>query len=302
MLNTVELGSWEEFEKIIKLRIEWQIDNRVDKDSGTSLASPFLFRGQPNSDWGLDTTLERNLGGNKTVVFYHNLISQILPELETFTGKKWNIASEITSNIIGIHELSESVQRLLPLEYMSYLRHHGFPSPLLDWSYSPYVAAYFAFRDMSSNAEKIAVFEYYQAYNYEPEKVRRSIITPLWSLEGIRNNKRHFLQQSIYTLCVQEGEQASFSHHETVYKVANESAANKKHSKAEFITKYVLPASERENALMHLEMHNINSFSLIGSEESLLETLFLRVASPYKALKVKAPNLYSSLEHERGHF
>jgi len=28
---------------------------------------------------------------------------------------------------------------------MTRLRHHGFPSPLLDWPQSPYIAAFFAF-------------------------------------------------------------------------------------------------------------------------------------------------------------
>jgi FRG domain len=29
--------------------------------------------------------------------------------------------------------------------YMTHLRHNGFPSPLLDWSKSPHIGAYFAF-------------------------------------------------------------------------------------------------------------------------------------------------------------
>lgn len=46
--------------------------------------------------------------------------------------------------------------------YMAYLRHAGFPSPLLDWSQSPFVAAFFAFRDdqLIVKSEKRRIYAY----------------------------------------------------------------------------------------------------------------------------------------------
>ena len=84
-----------------------------------------------------------------------------------------------------------------------------------------------------------------------------------------RNNPRHYLQQSVYTICLQNV-------HGKIYFSEHEDPDLTGESDRTYITKYVIPASERVTALHNLDAYNINSYSLFGSEESLLETLFLR--------------------------
>jgi len=264
MITVKEFETWPDFEEFIKRR-HWsdpENDPRI-----VSVGPSHIFRGQPDASWGLETSLERFMGQNQNMFDYFRMIEKIRPEIETFIDRTWELPNQ-DEYLSWLNNPDSSMHGIPCFEYMAYLRHHGFPSPLLDWTYSPYIASYFAFREISSKAETVAIFEYY----WDPAQFPQLSDTPKIFRLGndIRTHKRHYLQQSVYTICCNRANgSAHYANHQDLY-----SQSESPHS----VTKYILPASEREKVLWSLEPYNINAYSLLGTEESLLETLYIRVS------------------------
>lgn len=256
MLKTEDLASWASFEDAVKQEMSQELFYNAPRRS--------IFRGHPDAEWPLTTTLERIIGRNMLVEKYFALINQIQTRIETFTNQKWDLPS-----YEDFRKTIEYPSRIdhQTFVYMTYLRHFGFPSPLLDWTKSPFIAAYFAFRDVSNPAKKIAIFMNSVSLDaHMMPLTEHSYIFPIG--KSPRNNKRHEFQQGIYTICLkEENDGIYFSNHEDSG-IDNEQSDH-------VVTKFTLPASERVSALHALQAYNVNSYSLFGTEESLLESLFL---------------------------
>src|SRR5438067_8314602 len=128
------VDSWNEFEReLIALRQQRQANQSL-------LDSSLLFRGQENSGWLLETTLDRK---QERMLFkdYYRIIDRIRPQIETLADSKWPIPKyPVVENWVADYD-TFSIKiwsgRCPGYAYMAYLRHHGFPSPLLDWTRSP---------------------------------------------------------------------------------------------------------------------------------------------------------------------
>ena len=267
-MQTFEHSSWSDFAKSTEATLNRQAQEVV---------YPTYYRGQSDANWKLKTTLERYTGLNLGVISYYKMIEEILPNIETFTGKKWNlpIEEDFVANLARVVWPSKAPDSF---HYMAYLRHYGFPSPLLDWTYSPFVAAYFAFRDIAGKADSVAIYSYMESW--ESHGPYTTQIYPVYAHS--RNNKRHYLQQSVYSICLKETNGfLHFSDHEDPSLIDDNGGA--------YISRVTIPASERAIALHSLDAHNINAYSLFGTEESLLETMFVR-----KYIKVQREITYHS--------
>ncbi|MBL7152488.1 MAG: FRG domain-containing protein [Phycisphaerae bacterium] len=264
------LKTWEEFEEEL---VELNIETERLREEGRGFVSPILFRGQSDSKWRLDSTLKRAVRG---MVFstYLERIRNIENTISTYTCSDWKISSKIGSYLKKadwnwLLLLSES-DFLAIVEFMVYLRHHGFLSPLLDWSNSPYVAAFFAFDRQFEKLkdEQVAIFALREyccgGKNFAMEKPH---IVGIGS--NLRTHKRHYLQQTEYTICGKRQKQEYiFCSNEDAELPTDEPAIPQ-----DVVKKYIIPASEQKKVINKLKLMNITKYSLFGTEDALIQSL-----------------------------
>lgn len=274
-----DLNSWEEFkERLEKIQEETQELNKNSRKNAhgpTPLVSEPLYRGQSNHTWHLESTLERKRR-NMTLYEYFDMLQSIKPKVEETSGISWPSFPNINNfQLQNIYQFTEKLKDTLG--YMTFLRQHGFPSPLLDWTSCPYTASYFAFESIDSNTERVAIYFFrHQTGLYSANP--RSPLEPNMDLVGhdIDNTSpRHFKQKTRYTLCIKNPNNGRFLSNYIIANMEedinnpglsiNDNRIEDIPEAGNVVRKYTIPATEKEKVLKELESKEINRESLFES-------------------------------------
>ena len=157
----------------------WVLDQKSENDG-------LIFRGQESSLYKLETTFHRT---NRRDLIRFGM--EAVPLLNRY------LSSELNRHFNLNMDYSE-------LLYIA--QHHGFPTPLLDWTNSPFVAAYFAFHKLAKSADKGRV----RIYIFDKLKWGNRFGNGLYNIDepspcfvpfdvNSINNSRAFPQQSLVT-------------------------------------------------------------------------------------------------------
>lgn len=221
-----------------------------------------LFRGHSDHSWNLKTTLERYTNNVFTEGSYGSILACIQPAVN----------SQIERQILlgDVNKMNSDSYFACPshYEFMVYARHHGFPSPLLDWTKSLYVALFFAYQKADVN--DVALMAYIPSLKGgsggwvgEP---RINVLSTI-----VDSHARHFVQQGTYTVSVKHDANKNW-----VYCDHNEAIELSDNRYENIVYKFILPVELKKSILKKLYEMNITPFTLYGGEDALMETMALK--------------------------
>lgn len=205
----------------------------------------YIFRGQKDADWKLVSVFDRNYGKLPFDSKQH-LETKLLYEF-----KRMCIEWEGKENFkhYDIHEV------------MSAGQHYGLPTRLLDWTYSFYIASFFAFCEEAASSHAAiwiinSEHEIWQGrYGVSIEK------------SSVVENERQKYQYGIFT--------RNNTVNSTLEEYVEECA--KACNVDEALYKVILPVTERKSVLQDLEMMGINYYTLFRGIEGCAKAALLNV-------------------------
>lgn len=254
----IDLKSWSDLKsKVDSFKLEW------------------IYRGQANASWGLSSSLERSS------------LVEIDHDVEIVLVAEYRKAIRSFSDHSGTPETI--------LEWLSLLQYHGTPTRVIDFTYSPYIAAYFAFQEEGSEKSgPVAIWcvnriRFYQAALYYLKKHleisyhsgRQYLFSEstFENLFGRRDldcvmpydlanaNQRQLIQQSVFVAAMNPEkrfvDQLSFLDYQ----------------EKPIMTKLTIPRKERKLALRDLMKMNITHATLFPGIDGFARSLNLKYST-----------------------
>jgi len=235
-IQVLEYPTWGEFKRDLFVELFSRGMFRPDH---------YLFRGMANANWSLASSFDRrfaSLAHDKRLLLWEELIGHWRRSCEQ---------SGVPDSVV------RDDQKLWALG-----QHYGLPSRLLDWSTSPYVAAFFAFHDwilrLPEEFSHVVIWALHLRNPVWSAEKGVEIVTPP-ALENVRLRN----QSGKFTL----SRTPFASLEEYVEQSASDLA----------LTKIVLPAGEALLALPDLDSMGINNYHLFPDFTGLADMTTMRM-------------------------
>ncbi|WP_199544227.1 FRG domain-containing protein [Paraburkholderia kururiensis] len=210
-----------------------------------------IFRGQSNSRWPLRSLFHRE-GRAELYRYTQQDVTMMYRRLSGALSQQLDIG---TNDGRGA--------------FLHLLQHHGYPTPLLDWSFSPFVAAFFAFRRHgrlagAGNDSRVRIYKFdYEAWTSVVEPIPM-LATPRNNLSFLefqtQNNPRAIPQQALSSVTSMDD-------------VESYIALCEKKLNRSFLEAFDVPVSDAPQALADLRLMGITAGSLFPGIDGACEEI-----------------------------